>query len=94
MSNDKGGMWEGWAGSMAESADVGGNVGNGCVSCDTFVVMSDSTDNREVWLRYELFYSMMMIFFRLFLERIQIDLREKFKKLCISQPRLTNREKN
>ena len=25
MSNDKGGMWEGWAGSMAESADVGGN---------------------------------------------------------------------
>lgn len=69
-------------------------VGNGCVSCDTFVVMSDSTDNREVWLWYELFYSMMMIFFRLFLERIQIDLREKFKKLCISQPRLTNREKN
>jgi len=35
-----------------------------------------------------------MIFFRLFLERIQIDLREKFKKLYISQPRLTNREKN
>jgi len=45
MSNDNEDMREGWAESMPESADV---VGNGCVSCDTFVVMSDSTDNQEI----------------------------------------------